>query len=141
MKQILTAAFLSFAALSASCQNPQSSHTAQNKGGQIERTIPVSEFEKKLAGSGVQLIDVRTPEEYAEGHLKGAVNMNVNDDGFDAQVAKLDKTKPVLLYCRSGKRSANASGKMHDLGFTEIYNLDGGIIGWGSAGKPIEKAN
>jgi rhodanese-related sulfurtransferase len=73
-----------------------------------------------------QLLDVRTPEEYAEGHIANALNVNYYDANFKDQVSKLDKHKPVYVYCRSGKRSANASEDMKALGFKEIYNLVGG---------------
>ncbi len=79
-----------------------------------------------------QLIDVRTLEEFKEGHLKNAQNICVTDDDFVENIQKLDKDKPVYLYCRSGKRSARAAAILKDLGFKEIYDMDGGYLNWES---------
>ena len=117
-----------------SCRNTAGS------GKMINQTISVDQFDKKLASTAnAQLIDVRTPGEYAEGHLKNAVNINCSDADFETQLAKLDKNKPVLVYCLSGGRSSSAADKMKEMGFSEVYNMDGGIMKWGNAGKPINK--
>ena len=87
-------------------------------------------FADKMKQPDVVLIDVRTPEEFAEGHLTGALNMNINDAGFETSLAKLDKSKTYLIYCRSGARSGRAGNMMVSQGFTTIYNLDGGIMAW-----------
>ncbi|MCB9053053.1 MAG: rhodanese-like domain-containing protein [Lewinellaceae bacterium] len=82
-------------------------------------------------GDGRQLIDVRTPEEYNEGHIEGAVNIDFYADDFEQQLQqKLDKGKPVLLYCRSGSRSAQSAEQMKALGFKEMYDLKGGFMAW-----------
>ena len=81
-----------------------------------------------------QLIDVRTPQEYEEGHIEGATNINWNDDNFEQQVSKLDKTKPVMVYCLAGGRSGSAAAALKRMGFTEIYDLKGGMRSWRSAG-------
>lgn len=95
-------------------------------------------FKQKLDVENVQLVDVRTPEEFAEGHLPNAINVNVMDDNFDAEMAKLDKEKPVMVYCKSGGRSAKAASKLKVQGFKNISDLDGGITSWKQADKPIE---
>jgi rhodanese-related sulfurtransferase len=84
------------------------------------------------------VLDVRTPEEFAESHLAGAININVEGPDFAGSVADLDEDAPVFVYCRTGRRSANAVTIMQDLGFTELYDLDGGIVSWSHAGLPIE---
>ena len=87
---------------------------------------------------GIQILDVRTEEEWREGHLAMAVRVDVNQDGFSEKTrALLDPSKPVLVYCRSGSRSAKAAALLEELGFTEIHNLKGGITAWSEAGKPI----
>ncbi len=78
----------------------------------------------------MQLIDVRTPGEFAEGHLENAVNINVNSNDFAAQVEKLDKEQPVYIYCKSGGRSGNAGKQLEAMGFKTIYDLKGGILSW-----------
>ena len=85
-----------------------------------------------------QLIDVRTLEEFSEGHLKNAQNICITDADFEENVAKLDKNQPVYLYCRSGKRSASAAEILKDMGFTEIYDMEGGILKWESENLEIE---
>ena len=88
---------------------------------------------------GAQLLDVRTKEEWNEGHIKGATLVTVTEEGFlDKAKAALDSKKPVVVYCRSGKRSAMAAEQLRTAGFT-VYDLDGGITAWTAAGKPVEK--
>jgi phage shock protein E len=85
------------------------------------------------------LLDVRTPEEYTEGHLKGAVLINYRDNSFAEQVSKLDKNKPVYVYCHSGKRSGGAQDMMLKQGFKKVINLKGGIVAWQESGMAVEK--
>ena len=76
------------------------------------------------------LVDVRTPEEFAQGALPEAVNISVTDLSFPFEIAKLDKEKPVLIYCKGGTRSARAAVAMKALGFDKIHELDGGYMAW-----------
>jgi rhodanese-related sulfurtransferase len=100
--------------------------------------VKIEQAEKKLT-EGAQLLDVRTKEEWDEGHLKGATLVTVTEDGFiDKAKAALDLKKPVVVYCRSGKRSAIAAEKLRTAGFT-VYDLEGGIAAWKAAEKPVEK--
>jgi len=78
----------------------------------------------------VQLIDVRTPAEFAEGHLKNAKNIDFYSPDFDLQIEALDKSIPVILYCKSGRRSAKCASKLNAKGFSSVYDLDGGIKLW-----------
>ena len=97
----------------------------------------VDNFSKYITNDSVQLVDVRTPEEYAEGHISGAKNINVFDSDFVDEAEKtLDKSKPVAVYCRSGKRSADAARELSDIGFN-VANLEGGILVWKEEHKPI----
>ncbi len=97
--------------------------------------------DKIKATENAQILDVRTPEEFAGEHLENAVNVNWNADDFTAKASAYDKSKPVFVYCKIGGRSAKAAEKLHELGFTEVYNLDGGILKWNAAGlsKPAGK--
>jgi rhodanese-related sulfurtransferase len=100
--------------------------------------VKIEQAEKKLA-EGAQLLDVRTKEEWDEGHLKGAKLVTVTEDGFlEKAKAVLDPKKPVVVYCRSGKRSAMAVEQLRAAGFT-VVDIEGGIIAWTAAGKPVEK--
>lgn len=100
----------------------------------VEQAVEMIAKTKKL-----QIVDVRTPAEFKTGHIKGAVNIDFRDAEFDKKIKKLLKRKrPVLLYCRSGRRSLNAMNKMSTLKFKEVYNLEGGVIVWGKT-QALEK--
>lgn len=134
MRTLLYITYLCLSASIFSCQN----QVGETKNGQpINVSIGVDEFEKKLSVKDIQLIDVRTPEEFAQGYLKGALNYNINSDEFQSQLSKLDKNKPVLVYCLSGGRSGSAAEMMASRGFKEIYNMQGGIMKWNVANKPL----
>lgn len=92
-------------------------------------SVDAATFAVEMAREGVQLVDVRTPAEFAEGHIPGAVNMDVNGAEFDTQIATLDAERPVALYCRSGRRSKLAADKVAKAGY-EVVELDGGILSW-----------
>lgn len=87
----------------------------------------------------IQLVDVRTPEEYNEGHLKNSENICITTEDFEANINSLDRNKAVYVYCRSGIRSTKAALKMKEFGFKEIYNMEGGILLWTAEGFPIVK--
>jgi thioredoxin len=106
------------------------------------QTVDVTAFAEKLKATGkAQLLDVRTPEEFNSGHIENATNVNWNGDDFVAKAEKYDKSKPVFVYCKVGGRSAQAADKLAELGFNEVYNLEGGIMKWNASGnaKPSEK--
>ncbi|MBI1316925.1 rhodanese-like domain-containing protein [bacterium] len=125
-------ALLLFASLFATSWNAS---FAQNK---VAKTTSAAEFEQGLkANKAVQLVDVRSAGEFAEGHLPNAQNIDINSGDFDQKVAKLDKTKPVYVYCAVGGRSAKAMSKLQKMGFVEILNLDGGIKAWSREGKKV----
>lgn len=94
-------------------------------------------FSKEMStSSNYQLIDVRTPEEYSEGHISGALNIDWNGDEFESEMNQLDKSIPVYIYCRSGRRSAEAADFMRKNGFKTVKELDGGILNWQESGLP-----
>ncbi len=96
-------------------------------------------FAELVRQKNVILLDVRTAAEYAEGHIPGAVNIDMKQSDFMAQVEKvIDKTKTVAVYCRSGRRSAQAAGMMNSQGY-QTKNLKGGIQGWMSQNRPVDK--
>ena len=101
--------------------------------------LKTNEFEKMLSQDNtLQLVDVRTGEEYADGHLPGAINIDWRGEDFmEKAEALLDKGRTVIVYCRSGRRSAEAAAKLDGAGF-KTYNLLGGILAWKEAGKPVE---
>lgn len=88
----------------------------------------------------VDVIDVRTADEFAEGHIAGAKNIDIMKGGeFESKLKELDKSKPLLVHCQSGGRSTRSLKVFKKLGFEKIYHLDGGMGGWQSAGKPVVK--
>ena len=102
-------------------------------------TVGVDEFQTAIAAEGMQLLDVRTLEEFEEGHIAGAVLVDVNESDFvDKAVAVLDKERPVAVYCRSGRRSARAATLLDMQGYV-VTNLDGGVIAWQAEGKTLVK--
>jgi rhodanese-related sulfurtransferase len=83
------------------------------------------------------IIDVRTPEEFAQGHLENAANINYNSTDFSDEIKTLDKNRTYLIYCLSGARSSQALGLMAVLQFAEVYSISGGITAWQAAGLPV----
>jgi len=89
------------------------------------------------ASSDVTVIDVRTPEEFAEGHLEGAQLIDIYEADFAQQIDALDRDGDYLVYCRSGNRSASATALMAQLGFTTVFELEGGMVAYDAAGLPV----
>lgn len=115
-------------ALFSSCSNAQNT----------SYDLTVDQFEQKIKDLDNELLlDVRTPEEYNEGHVEGAINIDYYNETFSAQMDSLDKSKPVLVYCRSGSRSAKAAEILRQKGFKEVYEMKEGIIGWQQKNKSL----
>lgn len=94
-------------------------------------TLAPQEFKARLASTpDAVLVDVRKPEEVAEGMIEGAINIDYTDSGFVEKIRALDKTKSYFVYCKVGKRSAGAADEMEKLGFENVYVLDGGYTEW-----------
>ena len=101
--------------------------------------MEVKEFAELIPDSSVVILDVRKADEFAEGHIKGAVLIDQFQSDFVEQAqAKLPKEKTIAIYCRSGRRSANAAGKLADVGY-KCVNLKGGVIAWKKANMPVIK--
>ena len=100
----------------------------------------VSEFSEKISEPGIILLDVRTPGEFAEGFIEGARLIDFQSGNFESEIASLDKNTTYAVYCRSGNRSGQAAKIMHDAGFHNVYNLDGGVIDWANAGLPLVRS-
>jgi len=109
--------------------------------GNAQKNISLSpqDFEKGITGKDIQILDVRTMEEYESGHIKNALLADwTNQEQFKERVAALVKTKPVYTYCLSGGRSGQAASWMKKNGFETVFNLDGGITAWKNANLPLE---
>ena len=124
MKKILTC-LLAVLGLTTAC------------GQQIFENTDVQGFSELVADSNVVVLDVRTVAEFSEGHIEGAILIDQGQSDFvEKAKATLPIEKKIAVYCRSGRRSANAAGKLADIGY-KCVNLKGGIIAWKDAGKPI----
>lgn len=112
-----------------SCNNGQAQSTKTN--------LSANEFAAKLKDMPTAtIIDVRTPDEFSKGHLANANNYDWNGNEFEKQIAPLDKSKPVFVYCLSGGRSSSAANKMRSDGFTQVYEMNGGIMKWRGTNLP-----
>lgn len=111
---------------------------AQNNNNGVIKIIEPSNLFSALKNSKIQLVDVRTPSEFESGHITKSVNIDYYDQDFNAKISKLDRSKPIYVYCRSGVRSASSSEILKKLGFKTIYNLNGGVLNWSSQKLPLE---
>ncbi|CAM2065550.1 Rhodanese-like domain-containing protein [Sulfidibacter corallicola] len=120
------------------------SQTESQTKSQINLAVDVATFDqaikKEMAVEGqAVLLDVRTPEEFKQGHIAGAELMNFHDPKFQARLGKLAKDKTYLVYCRSGGRSGKTAKMMKELGFVRVYDLAGGMIDWNKKSMPVKK--
>ena len=122
-------------------QNKKEDVKNEDAGTTISKAeiVLVTPEDLNKAGDEIILLDVRSPEEYAQGHIKHAKNVNYFDADFMDQILKLDKNEEIYLYCKGGKRSNNAANKLKQAGFTKIYDLKGGIVNWTNQGLDISK--
>lgn len=110
--------------------------------GQNSNLLDTQAFSKKINETkDAQILDVRTANEFAENHLAKAININWNGNDFVEKASFLDKNKPVFVYCLAGGRSASAHQKLKELGFTNIYEMKGGIAKWKANQLPLEQKN
>lgn len=109
--------------------------SCNTKTNENVKLVEAKEFSTQIeTAASPQILDVRTPQEFNEQHIANATNIDWNGTSFEQQVQQLDKDKTVYVYCKSGVRSAKASDKLAEMGFTDIVELDGGITKWNSAG-------
>ncbi len=106
----------------------QDTKKSSQNGEQVIQYISPQELQARI--DTIQLIDIRTSQEFQSGHLKNAININYFDRDFLSKINQLDKNKEVYIYCRSGNRTSSAIRKLKDLGFPKIYDLKGGILNW-----------
>jgi rhodanese-related sulfurtransferase len=124
MKKVI--ALIAVALLLAGCSTSSSANN-----------LNVTEFSAKAAEPGVVTLDVRTPGEFAEGYIEGARLINFQSGNFENEIATLDKSATYAVYCRSGNRSGQAVKVMQAAGFTNVFNMNGGVIDWANAGLPL----
>jgi phage shock protein E len=117
--------------ISQSCMAP-----TQNTSNLLS---PQQVAEKKGAQSNLVIVDVRTPDEYAQGHIEGALSINYYDADWSKQMDQLSKDQPIVVYCAVGGRSGKAFAVLKKLGFKEVYDMKGGFDAWRQQNLPISK--
>jgi rhodanese-related sulfurtransferase len=140
---IILIIILATLALSGGCASPQSPPATQPAATPVIKTISAQEapdfIVKNQNNPNFMIIDVRTPGEFADGHIDKAINIDVQSADFESNVGKLSRDKTYLVYCRSGARSTEASTKMEQMGFKDLYNMSGGISQLIQEGYPVVK--
>lgn len=131
------ALLFAIAVIAAACGGRAESEEAAAPGGL--RRVSAQEAAAIVDDPPADLVilDVRTAEEFAEGHVDGAIMIDFYGEDFADQIAALDPDVPYVLYCRSGNRSGQTIALMQELGFTDVADVDGGVLQWGSAGLPL----
>jgi len=136
---VLTAIFIIANRNTGHSQNSNNQTNAEEKKLNTYNNVSASGFNELIKKGGVEIIDVRTKEEYDTGHIKGAKLIPIDD--FDKTLDKnpLPQDKKILVYCHSGNRSRTASTSLIARGFKDVYNLKNGILSWEQANLPLEK--
>jgi rhodanese-related sulfurtransferase len=137
IEEVITVLLITALLLTSICCNTSTAST------QILMNITAEEsfdlIQDNLDNPDFVILDVRTEDEYAEGHIENSVNIDYYTNDFEQTIGELDKNKTYLVYCRSGNRSASVMNIMKQQGFKEVYNMLGGISVWESAGYPTIK--
>ncbi|HKZ37813.1 MAG TPA: rhodanese-like domain-containing protein [Chryseolinea sp.] len=135
----MTRFILCFIILIIGCTNSEKKVGTITSSKQI-KVLPPAEFKTQFSvRSNAVLIDVRRPAEFADGIISGASNIDFTASTFVEKISSLDKNKPYFVYCQSGKRSADAVAQMKEIGFKNLYTLDGGLNNWKAHGLEIVK--
>ncbi|MDC0463524.1 rhodanese-like domain-containing protein [Flavobacteriaceae bacterium] len=113
--------------------------SCKNEDLNLVQLISIDEFIKFSKINEVQLVDVRTPKEYANGHILNSKNIDFLDTNFELYIKKLDKKLPIIVYCQSGGRSAKSALKLTSNSYVKVYDLEGGFSRWLSNGGNVEK--
>jgi rhodanese-related sulfurtransferase len=131
-----TSVFLIFAILAA-CAGMAGSNSTLSGNRILEPKDANALIEKNKGNPNFIVLDVRTPDEFSEGHIAGAINVDYNSGGFRTELAGLDKKKTYIVYCRTGRRSTDAVRIMKEMGFTDLLRINGDVIRWKSEKLPL----
>ncbi len=119
------------------CQNNKPENTSNASANEV-MTLQAQAFQQKIEQTPeAQVLDVRTAEECANGMIPKATQIEYGADDFKTKLEKLDKKKPVFVYCQGGVRSAKAAEQLKELGFEQVFDLQGGIKSWAGSGLPM----
>jgi rhodanese-related sulfurtransferase len=140
---ILLIAVIAFAASTAAetSQDTSVDRDASAMPGAIEiRDIAIAEVAQLISqDDSVVILDIRTPGEFSQGHIKGAMNIDYLAGDFATNLAALDRDKTYVIHCQSGNRSGRSLSQFRELGFQKVLHLDAGFTGWQKAGQPVQK--
>ena len=125
MKKVISAIFASALILTGCSSTPSATD------------LDAAGFAGKIVETDVVTLDVRTAGEFMEGHINGAINIDVEGNTFDTEIANLDQSKSYAVYCHSGRRSQIAVDKMAKSGFKTLFNLENGVADWSARGWPL----
>ncbi len=138
---VLLGVLIGSSAVISGCASNTGEHLV-TAGQVIEDITPAESYaliQDNMGNEGFVIIDVRTPQEYADGYIENALNLDFNGKTFRDELDKLDRNKTYLIYCRTGRRSAGARDMMAELGFMKVYNMTGGTVQWAKEGLPMVK--
>ena len=135
---VLMGALMMLACNSGNSQSENASADKVEVAQAARQDISVEEAQRMLGDSEVTVLDVRTANEFAGGHIANAINIDVNAPGFKEKIAELSTSGKYVVYCHSGKRSARSADMMAKEGFTSVYNVLGGISQWKASGYDVE---
>ena len=137
---LILAAVVLASGLAAQAEDPKPKRAAESaSAAKAFKNVGVDEFEKLAADKKHVVLDVRTPAEFAAGHIAGAVNIDFNAPDFEKKVAALAKDKTYLVHCAGGVRSTKACQKMGAIEFKHLFNLEPGFKAWEKANKPVAR--
>ena len=142
MKPSILLAALSTCALffTACSEKPKLDEANDNLNAAVNHVDAIAASQLLSSKPDIVVLDVRTPEEYAAGHLPGTVvNVDYRDAGFKAAAAELDREKSYLVHCQGGGRSSESLTALQELGFKHLYHLDGGLTAWTESGETLTK--
>jgi rhodanese-related sulfurtransferase len=141
LRALAAALLAALALVAAGCGSDSSSAREETTAAAANAvTLASPEGAHRLVEEGdVEVIDVRTPEEYADGHIEGATLIDFYEPDFAERIDELDRDADYVVYCRSGNRSGQATVMMADRGFTAVTDVDGGIVAWEAAGLPVTR--
>lgn len=125
MKKVISVIFASALILTGCSSTPSATN------------LDAAGFAGKIVETDVVTLDVRTAGEFMEGHINGAINIDVEGNTFDTEIANLEKSKTYAVYCHSGRRSQIAVDKMAKAGFKTLFNLENGVADWSARGWPL----
>ncbi|MBD78855.1 MAG: hydrolase [Crocinitomicaceae bacterium] len=118
------------------CNGSSGENNSTQQENALVKDIEIDEFKKLVIDNPGIIVDVRTPEEVADGVIEGAMVVDITQEDFMERISKLEKGKPIYVYCKAGGRSANASEKLVGLGYQQVYNIMGGMDAWKANGYP-----